>query len=122
MGLLQIYLRPRDMVPGQWHWFWGRRPVYRELVLRAKRAGFLNATAHHTQFGFANRRRIEDQGVAQVCFLPIQINSDDDAGTQSVTADVPRIGHRARQTERLKLKLDRQGRRFSLQVRMQRVC
>lgn len=62
MGLLRIYLRPNDMVPGHGHWLWGRRPIHRELVLSAKRAGLLNATVHHTHFGFANRKRIEEQG------------------------------------------------------------
>lgn len=62
MGLLRIYLRPNDKIQGRGHWLWGRQPIHRELVMRAKQTGLLNATVHHTHFGFANRRRIEDQG------------------------------------------------------------
>lgn len=62
MGMLRIYLRPRDKAPGRGGWFGGRRPLYRELILQAKEAGIVNAIAHHTQFGFSNHGRVEDMG------------------------------------------------------------
>lgn len=38
------------------------RPLYRELVMRAKDAGIMNATARHTLFGYSNRGKLEDEG------------------------------------------------------------
>jgi H+/Cl- antiporter ClcA/PII-like signaling protein len=62
IGMLRIYLKQRDKLPGkQGRGFWGAKPLYRELVMMAKKAGFMNAVAHHTYFGFSNHGRIEDQ-------------------------------------------------------------
>ena len=36
------------------------RPLFRELVLRAKQAGLVNATAHHTHFGFSNHGAVQE--------------------------------------------------------------
>ncbi len=47
VGMLRIYLRPRDKAPGSGRFAsWGAKPLYRELVLLAKKAGIVNAVAH----------------------------------------------------------------------------
>lgn len=62
IGMLRIYMKPRDKVPGTGSWLAGRRPLYRELVLQAKAAGILNAIAHHTHFGYSNHGKVQDEG------------------------------------------------------------
>lgn len=62
IGMLRVYMKPRDKVSGSGGWLSGRRPLYRELVLQAKTAGILNAIAHHTHFGYSNHGKIQDDG------------------------------------------------------------
>ncbi len=64
VGMLRIYMRPREMHRRPDH---GRvraaftgRPLYKELVLQAKQAGLINATAHHTHFGFSNHGPVQE--------------------------------------------------------------
>jgi PII-like signaling protein len=64
VGMVRIYMRPREMHRPADH---GRiraaftaRPLYKELVLQAKQAGLMNATAHHTHFGFSNHGPVQE--------------------------------------------------------------
>ncbi|MFX9181059.1 DUF190 domain-containing protein, partial [Acinetobacter baumannii] len=58
----RIYLKPREKAVGVGRRFLGARLLYRELVMQAKAAGIMNATAHHTHFGYSNRGKLEDEG------------------------------------------------------------
>jgi H+/Cl- antiporter ClcA/PII-like signaling protein len=62
IGMIRIYLKPREKAVGAGRRFFGPRPLYRELVMQAKAAGIMNATAHHTHFGYSNRGKLEDEG------------------------------------------------------------
>ncbi|MBS7555858.1 DUF190 domain-containing protein [Ancylobacter dichloromethanicus] len=63
IGMIRIYLRPRDKAPGARSRLFGARPLYRELVIQAKDAGIMNAVAHHTHFGYSNGGKLQDEGV-----------------------------------------------------------
>ena len=39
------------------------RPLYQEIVNRAKRAGLVNAVAHHTHYGFSNHGHVQAREV-----------------------------------------------------------
>ena len=58
IGMLRIYVRPKDrfVQPGQGRFkaAFSHRPLYQELIQQAKRAGLVNAVAHHTHYGFSN--------------------------------------------------------------------
>jgi H+/Cl- antiporter ClcA/PII-like signaling protein len=62
IGLVRIYMKPRDKAAGRGSRIFGGRPLYRELVLQAKTAGIINATAHHTHFGYSNHGKLADEG------------------------------------------------------------
>ncbi len=62
IGMIRIYLKPREKAVGVGRRFLGARLLYRELVMQAKAAGIMNATAHHTHFGYSNRGKLEDEG------------------------------------------------------------
>ncbi|UPJ61674.1 DUF190 domain-containing protein [Bradyrhizobium sp. 192] len=62
IGMIRIYLKPREKAVGVGRRFFGARPLYRELVMQAKAAGIMNATAHHTHFGYSNRGKLEEEG------------------------------------------------------------
>ncbi len=62
IGMIRIYLKPREKAVGVGSRFFGGRPLYRELVVQAKAAGIMNATAHHTHFGYSNRGKLEEEG------------------------------------------------------------
>jgi H+/Cl- antiporter ClcA/PII-like signaling protein len=62
IGMIRIYLKPREKAVGVGSRFFGGRPLYRELVMQAKAAGIMNATAHHTHFGYSNRGKLEEEG------------------------------------------------------------
>lgn len=53
-------MKPRERTTGK-GWF-NSRPLYRDLVLRAKEAGIANAVAHQTHFGYSNHGRLQDEG------------------------------------------------------------
>ena len=61
VGMIRIYMKPREKAAGKGGWFAGR-PLYRELVMQAKAAGIMNAVAHHTHFGYSNRGKLQDEG------------------------------------------------------------
>ncbi len=67
IGMIRIYLKPRDRHraagAGRIKAALSGRPLYQELVLRAKRAGLVNAIAHHTHYGFSNQGRVEQREV-----------------------------------------------------------
>ena len=62
IGMLRIYLKPkerfRDEAAGRIRAALSGRPLYQELVQRAKQAGLMNATAHHTHYGFSNHGEV----------------------------------------------------------------
>jgi H+/Cl- antiporter ClcA/PII-like signaling protein len=58
IGMLRIYLKPkeryRNPASSRMKAALSSRPLYQELVQQAKRAGLVNAVAHHTHYGFSN--------------------------------------------------------------------
>ena len=81
VGMVRIYLKPRDKMPSKGaRTLWSSRPLYRELVLEAKKAGLMNAVAHHTHYGFSNHGRVEDH--------------KSEIGNPELTMCVEIIGHR----------------------------
>ncbi|MGO7673601.1 DUF190 domain-containing protein [Rhizobium ruizarguesonis] len=63
IGMVRIYMKPREKTPGSGGRLFGGRPLYRELVMQAKAAGIMNAVAHHTHFGYSNGGKLQDEGV-----------------------------------------------------------
>ena len=70
IGMLRIYLKPRERyrnpASGRVKAALSSRPLYQELVQQAKRAGLVNAVAHHTHYGFSNHGAVatrEAEGV-----------------------------------------------------------
>jgi PII-like signaling protein len=62
IGMVRIYMKPREKAHGTGGWFGGGRPLYRELVVQAKAAGIMNAVAHRTHFGYSNSGKLQDEG------------------------------------------------------------
>ncbi|TZG34092.1 DUF190 domain-containing protein [Agrobacterium sp. B1(2019)] len=62
VGMVRIYMKPREKAVGTGGWFSGGKPLYRELVMQAKAAGIMNAVAHHTHFGYSNSGKLQDEG------------------------------------------------------------
>jgi len=63
IGMVRVYMKPREKTPGSGGRLFGGRPLYRELVMQAKAAGIMNAVAHHTHFGYSNGGKLQDEGV-----------------------------------------------------------
>ncbi|KAA3507804.1 DUF190 domain-containing protein (plasmid) [Agrobacterium rosae] len=63
IGMIRVYLKPREKAVGKGGWFGGGKPLYRELVMQAKAAGIMNAVAHHTHFGYSNSGKLQDEGL-----------------------------------------------------------
>ncbi len=63
VGMVRIYLKPRDKAPGPKGFLRPRPPLYRELVLAARADGIMNAVAHHTHYGYSNHGKPQIQGV-----------------------------------------------------------
>ena len=63
IGMVRIYMKPREKAATAGRRLFGGRPLYRELVMQAKAAGIMNATAHHTHFGYSNHGKLQDEGV-----------------------------------------------------------
>lgn len=62
IGMIRIYLKPSDKA-GKPPWvFWSGKPLYRELVSRAKREDLMNAVAHQTFYGFSNHGPVMENG------------------------------------------------------------
>ncbi|MBB3147212.1 H+/Cl- antiporter ClcA/PII-like signaling protein [Phyllobacterium trifolii] len=62
VGMVRIYIKPREKAVGKDGWFGGGKPLYQELVMQAKAAGIMNAVAHHTHFGYSNSGKLQDEG------------------------------------------------------------
>lgn len=62
VGMVRIYMKPHEKAVGTGGWFGSGKALYRELVMQAKAAGIINAVAHHTQFGYSNSGKLQDEG------------------------------------------------------------
>lgn len=62
IGMVRIYLKPNDRSPEATKSFWNARPLYRELIHAARADGIMNATAHHTHFGYSNHGAVHQDG------------------------------------------------------------
>lgn len=86
IGMIRIYVKPKDRAARQgasrFRSLLSTRPLYQELVQQAKRAGLLNAVAHHTHYGFSNHGRVQYK--------------DPEIGNPELTMCVEVIGPRAR--------------------------
>ena len=63
VGMVRIYMKPRETAVGKSAWFGGGKPLYRELVMQAKGAGIMNAVAHNTHFGYSNHGKLQEEGL-----------------------------------------------------------
>lgn len=63
VGMVRIYMKPREKAVGKAAWFGSGKPHYRELVMQAKAAGIMNAVAHSTHFGYSNHGKLQQEGV-----------------------------------------------------------
>jgi PII-like signaling protein len=62
IGMIRIYMKPADKSPHGPRSLWLRKPLYRELVMQAKKDGIMNAVAHHTHYGFSNHGPVMNDG------------------------------------------------------------
>ena len=62
IGMIRIYMKPSDKATDGSRSFWTRKPLYRQLVVQAKRDGIMNAVAHHTHYGFSNHGPVMEDG------------------------------------------------------------
>lgn len=67
VGMLRVYVRRADRAASRerrsfWQPGTGAKPLYRELILRAKTAGLMNAVAHPAQYGFSDHGPIREDG------------------------------------------------------------
>ncbi|WP_246171579.1 DUF190 domain-containing protein [Sphingobium limneticum] len=60
--MIRIYMKPSDKATDGSRSFWTRKPLYRQLVMQAKRDGIMNAVAHHTHYGFSNHGPVMEDG------------------------------------------------------------
>ncbi len=67
VGMLRIYLTPKERFRqaggSRLKAAFSGRPLYQEIVNRAKRAGLVNAVAHHTHYGFSNHGHVQAREV-----------------------------------------------------------
>ena len=63
VGQVCIYMmqgeRSKKTGKGLKHWLSGGTPLYREIIKAAKQDGLMNATAHHTHFGFSGNNLVQ---------------------------------------------------------------
>ncbi|TRL39156.1 DUF190 domain-containing protein [Rhizobium straminoryzae] len=62
VGMVRIYMKPEENTLSKASWLGGAKPLCRELVMQAKASGIMNATAHHTHFGYSNGGELQDEG------------------------------------------------------------
>ncbi|SIQ00336.1 H+/Cl-antiporter ClcA [Rhizobium sp. RU35A] len=62
VGMVRIYMKPEENTLSKASWLGGAKPLCRELVMQAKASGIMNATAHHTHFGYSNGGKLQDGG------------------------------------------------------------
>jgi H+/Cl- antiporter ClcA/PII-like signaling protein len=64
VGMVRIYMKPGDRAKqSKLRALLSGKPLYRELVLAAKADGIMNATAHHTHFGFSNHGTVQQDNL-----------------------------------------------------------
>ena len=63
IGQVRIYMTPgerrKHMEKGFKRLLSGCPPLYKEIIMAARQDGLLNATAHHTHFGFSGRGQVQ---------------------------------------------------------------
>lgn len=59
IGVVRIYMRPREKRNKQGFKAFFGRPLYQEIIDAAKKDGIVNAVAHHTHYGYTKKGRIE---------------------------------------------------------------
>ncbi|MBW4056855.1 MAG: hypothetical protein HIU83_15950 [Proteobacteria bacterium] len=63
IGQVRIYMmqgeRSKKTGKGIKSWLSGSAPLYKEIIKTAKQDGLLNATAHHTHYGFSGNGNVE---------------------------------------------------------------
>lgn len=58
--MIRIYVKPSERLKKTGlRSFLSHRPLYRELVLAAKKFGIVNAVAHHTHYGYSNNGKVQ---------------------------------------------------------------
>jgi H+/Cl- antiporter ClcA/PII-like signaling protein len=60
IGMVRIYMKPREKAPRAGRSIFGSPPLYRALILAAKSAGIMNGVAHHTYFGYSNHGKLQN--------------------------------------------------------------
>ena len=63
VGQVRIYMmqgeRSKKTGKGLKNWLSGGAPLYREIIKAAKQDGLMNATAHHTHYGFSGNGQVQ---------------------------------------------------------------
>ena len=63
VGQVRIYMmqgeRSKKSGKGLKNWLSGGTPLYRAIIKAAKQDGLLNATAHHTHYGFSGNAKVQ---------------------------------------------------------------
>lgn len=63
VGQVRIYMmqgeRSEKTGKGLKNWLSGSAPLYKEIIKTAKQDGLLNATAHHTHYGFSGKGKVQ---------------------------------------------------------------
>jgi H+/Cl- antiporter ClcA/PII-like signaling protein len=65
IGVVRIYMRPREKRNKQGFKAFFGRPLYQEIIDAAKQEGIINAVAHHTHYGYTKKGRIEADNVSE---------------------------------------------------------
>jgi len=67
IGQVRIYMTPgerrRNAGKGIKYLLSGAPPLYKEIIMAAKQDGLLNATAHHTHYGFSGNGKLQADGL-----------------------------------------------------------
>ena len=63
VGQVRIYMmqgeRSKKTGTGLKNWLSGSAPLYRDIIRAAKQDGLMNATAHHTHYGFSGNNTVQ---------------------------------------------------------------
>ena len=67
IGQLRIYMTPKEKreTTSLRKKLFGKS-LYQEIIAAAKEAGILNATAHHTYYGYSGEGKIESGGMSEI--------------------------------------------------------
>ncbi len=67
IGQVRIYMTPGERSKssgnGLKRLLTGNPPLYKEIIMAAKKEGLLNATAHHTHYGFSGNGQLQDNNM-----------------------------------------------------------